>query len=136
MAYRVCQYGRYNKIAAPSKTIPHIAHIWGYGMEGVLQKNFWRLFSRQVIGKSPGLDRETGFGLRPSFMQTSLQRAAQTQKKDDARWASSGLLLSGKRDSNPRPSAWEADALPTELFPHCAYKCNNFFISVFILLLF
>ena len=38
-------------------------------------------------------------------------------KKDDARWASSGLLLSGKRGSNPRPSAWEADALPTELFP-------------------
>ena len=26
-------------------------------------------------------------------------------------------LLSGKRDSNPRPSAWEADALPTELLP-------------------
>ncbi len=26
-------------------------------------------------------------------------------------------LLSGKRDSNSRPSAWEADALPTELFP-------------------
>ena len=25
--------------------------------------------------------------------------------------------LSGKRDSNPRPSAWEADALPTELLP-------------------
>ena len=24
---------------------------------------------------------------------------------------------SGKRDSDPRPSAWEADALPTELFP-------------------
>ena len=28
-----------------------------------------------------------------------------------------GLSLSGKRDSNPRPSAWEADALPTELLP-------------------
>ena len=26
-------------------------------------------------------------------------------------------LLSGKRDSNPRPSAWEANALPTELLP-------------------
>ena len=26
-------------------------------------------------------------------------------------------LMSGKRDSNPRPSAWKADALPTELFP-------------------
>ncbi len=24
---------------------------------------------------------------------------------------------SGKRDSNPRRSAWKADALPTELFP-------------------
>ncbi len=30
----------------------------------------------------------------------------------DGRWR-----WSGKRDSNPRPSAWEADALPTELFP-------------------
>jgi hypothetical protein len=30
--------------------------------------------------------------------------------------------VSGKRDSNPRPSAWEADALPTELFPRrCCY---------------
>ncbi len=25
--------------------------------------------------------------------------------------------LSGKRGSNPRPSAWKADALSTELFP-------------------
>ena len=28
-----------------------------------------------------------------------------------------GLTQSGKRDSNPRPSAWEANALPTELLP-------------------
>src|SRR5262249_12824813 len=27
------------------------------------------------------------------------------------------FFWSGKRGSNPRPSAWEADALPTELFP-------------------
>ena len=26
-------------------------------------------------------------------------------------------FLSGRRDSNPRPSAWEANALPTELLP-------------------
>ena len=38
----------------------------------------------------------------------------------------SGVLLSGKRDSNPRPSAWEADALPTELFPQKHCKCRNF----------
>src|SRR3954452_24523702 len=28
-----------------------------------------------------------------------------------------GLNGSGRRDSNPRPTAWEADALPTELRP-------------------
>jgi hypothetical protein len=28
-----------------------------------------------------------------------------------------GKIWSGKRDSNPRPSAWKADALATELFP-------------------
>ena len=42
--------------------------------------------------------------------------------------------MSGKRDSNPRPSAWEADALPTELLPQifpillhykCTKKSNN-----------
>ena len=27
-------------------------------------------------------------------------------------------IWSGKRDSNPQPSAWKADALPIELFPH------------------
>ena len=27
------------------------------------------------------------------------------------------IILSGIRDSNPRPSAWEANALPTELIP-------------------
>ena len=29
---------------------------------------------------------------------------------------------SGIRDSNPRPSAWEANALPTELIPQIACK--------------
>ena len=28
------------------------------------------------------------------------------------------LIWSGRRGSNPRPSAWKADALPTELLPH------------------
>ena len=28
-----------------------------------------------------------------------------------------GLSVSGKRDSNPRPPAWKASALSTELFP-------------------
>ena len=29
-----------------------------------------------------------------------------------------GLFWSGQRDSNPRPLAWEANALPAELYPH------------------
>ena len=53
-----------------------------------------------------------------------LQRSVIAQKKDDA-FASSCLLLSGKRGSNPRPSAWEADALPTELFPQLSYAVAN-----------
>ena len=30
------------------------------------------------------------------------------------------LSLSGRRGSNSRPSAWKADALSTELLPHCS----------------
>jgi hypothetical protein len=30
--------------------------------------------------------------------------------------------MSGKRDSNPRPSAWKADALSTELLPQVFKK--------------
>ena len=36
------------------------------------------------------------------------------QKKPEL---SSGILLSGKRDSNSRPQPWQGCALPTELFP-------------------
>jgi hypothetical protein len=32
---------------------------------------------------------------------------------------------SGKRDSNPRPLAWEANALPTELLPLIANSTAN-----------
>ena len=37
-----------------------------------------------------------------------------------------GTLLSGKRGSNPRPSAWEADALPAELFPRKIFTFAGF----------
>ena len=32
---------------------------------------------------------------------------------------------SGRRDSNPRPSAWKADALPTELLPQIILGCQR-----------
>ncbi len=36
--------------------------------------------------------------------------------------------MSGKRGSNSRPSAWEADALPTELLPHVFFPA--FFMRI------
>ena len=39
------------------------------------------------------------------------------QAKNPAMWLD--FSASGIRDSNSRPSAWEADALPTELIPQC-----------------
>ena len=101
------------------------------------------------------LQRKTGFGLRHPrgrsprgplkadrcaahnifapfhpLCKRGLQRSVIAQKKDDAT-ASSGLLLSGKRGSNPRPSAWEADALPTELFPRL-FMVQQMYITFFI----
>ena len=35
------------------------------------------------------------------------------------------LIKSGRRDSNPRPSAWKADALPSELLPHWGGEDSN-----------
>ena len=39
--------------------------------------------------------------------------------------------MSGKRGSNPRPLAWEANALPTELLPQnrfCSCKIRHFYL--------
>ena len=36
----------------------------------------------------------------------------ETNKEDQAFWPDPLANWSGKRDSNPRPSAWEADTLP------------------------
>lgn len=35
-----------------------------------------------------------------------------------------GGFVSGRRGSNPRPSAWEADALPIELLPQIGLGCS------------
>ena len=36
---------------------------------------------------------------------------------------------SGRRGSNPRPSAWKADALPTELLPQFSFLFGDFFVG-------
>ena len=45
-----------------------------------------------------------------------------------------GSLLSGKWGSNPRPSAWEADALPSELLPHLSNFQTFILISFAVIL--
>jgi hypothetical protein len=59
-------------------------------------------------------------------------------KRADCPRLTTGSIQSGRRDSNPRHSAWEADALPTELRPqeirwcietilwHCVGQGNSF----------
>ena len=34
-------------------------------------------------------------------------------------------FVSGRRGSNPRPSAWEANALPTEPLPHALFALQS-----------
>ena len=48
--------------------------------------------------------------MRFELMTSSLPRKRSTP---ELHW----LFKSGRRGSNPRPSAWKADALPTELLP-------------------
>ena len=64
-------------------------------------------------------------GIEP--VTSSLPRKCSTPELHGLNWIgfqlksaqSSGgkTKISGRRDSNPRPSAWKADALPTELLP-------------------
>ena len=51
------------------------------------------------------------------------KRLGQIKKIEDD--ASIFFLLSDKRGSNPRPAAWEAAALPTELLSQTAHKVAN-----------
>ena len=65
--------------------------------------------------------------MRFELMTSSLPRKRSTPELQRQNY------LSGKRDSNSRPSAWKADALSTELFPHITslydYKDVNFTVG-------
>ena len=58
--------------------------------------------------------------MRFELMTSSLPRKRSTP---ELHW----LFESGRRGSNPRPSAWKADALPTELLPQKKmFPCFDF----------
>ena len=48
--------------------------------------------------------------MRIELATSSLPRKCSTTELQQRKW-------SGRRDSNPRPSAWKANALSTELLP-------------------
>ena len=66
--------------------------------------------------------------MRFELMTSSLPRKRSTP---ELHW----LFKSGRRGSNPRPSAWKADALPTELLPLFFVLKGIFIITVLPLLL-
>ena len=41
-----------------------------------------------------------------------------------------GVVLSGRRGSNPRPLAWKANALPTELLPRSSFLSGDFRVGL------
>src|SRR5262249_47296967 len=77
-------------------------------------------FAGQHPGSLPGGDLEglawrcqTAHEAAESHRRVGRTRLSQARQSPDLR----GFHVSGGRGSNPRPSAWEADALPTELPP-------------------
>ena len=67
----------------------------------------------------PNWNREVGTGFEPVY--TALQAVASPlghPTEMELRCTSSG-----RRDSNPRPSPWQGDALPTALRPHRTSPC-------------
>jgi hypothetical protein len=59
---------------------------------------------------------------RLSYMGIVPATSPLSLSKPNAQWLPK---WSGRRDSNPRPRAWKARALPTELLPHSAGAVEN-----------
>jgi hypothetical protein len=51
----------------------------------------------------------------PGLRRESLSRSSHSKRQNPL--LSRGFIWSGRRDSNPRPSPWQGDALPAELRP-------------------
>lgn len=58
------------------------------------------------------------------IIQTKMSQAAGQPTSSQHSAGCCQNYLSGKRGLNPRPAAWEAAALPTELLPHDFYTAK------------
>ena len=91
------------------QTIGKISSARGPGEKDCLEAKFQRIFGRKVP-RRPMPKRHS----HTSAMERETQQSANA-------WKTTGLPVfiawQGQRDSNPRPSVLETDALPTELYP-------------------
>src|SRR5215203_1977070 len=68
--------------------------------------------------------------MRFELMTSSLPRRRSTPELRGPESQSVQKNWSGRRDSNSRPSAWKADALPTELHPPKLLPIANFQLPI------
>ena len=64
--------------------------------------------------------------MRFELMTSSLPRRRSTPELRGRESLTNTKNWSGRRDSNSRPSAWKADALPTELHPPNEFRISDF----------
>lgn len=62
-----------------------------------------------TLHQADGLIRDNIIAIRPILLWLTL---------DTTKWSVLGFVVSGRRDSNSQPSAWQADTLPIVLLPH------------------
>src|SRR4026207_1910553 len=84
---------------------------------GLERSNFsFDIFSSSIYIRIPNYSVTLEPAMRFELMTSSLPRRRSTPELRGPE-SQSAKNWSGRRDSNSRPSAWKADALPTELHP-------------------
>ena len=100
--------------------------------QGLALRIFWRIMQvwapgrlvlRNAVPEAVALYPGTAF--RDTAFRDTWPEKVCTKKRSYAfSLRNSFIIKSGKRDSNSRPPAWEASALPTELFPQGRFPAN------------
>src|SRR4026207_1301902 len=97
---------------------------------GLERSNFsFDIFSSSIYIRIPNYSVTLEPAMRFELMTSSLPRRRSTPELRGPE-SQSAKNWSGRRDSNSRPSAWKADALPTELHPpkviaNCRFPIAN-----------
>ena len=141
------QRGRGSRVLVPQKKHKLFVRLcllatWSGKRDSTLRVDFHFIIRTSSAGLKPGACSASSFNRfipRSQVLRTCCRpqrgrgsRVHVPQKKH-RRFVRLCFLAtwSGKRGSNPRPSAWEADALPTELLPRCFHQNDKFMNLIF-----